>query len=88
MNEIITKEEALECLEDMDDFARIADVAPIGPYNLLKRYIEQSERYKKALELLLESSEECEDQDGWAAFMLSADDYHKAKELYEENENN
>lgn len=87
MNKFVTKEEALESLEDMDDFARMADIAPIGPYNLLKRYIEQSERFKEALELLLESSEECEDQDGWMAFMLSADDYHQALELYEDENN-
>ena len=54
---MITKEEALACLEDIDDFARMADIAPIGPYNTLKEFIEQhyqdSLRWKKAKELNL-----------------------------------
>ena len=40
---MITKEQALEALESMDDFARMADVDPVGPYRVLKDYIEQLE---------------------------------------------
>jgi len=85
---MITKEQALEALENMDDYARMANIEPIGAYSVLMAYIEQSERYKKAIELLLDSAEEGSDQDGWLVFMLSADDYHAAQELYEENEDN
>ena len=53
---MITKEQALEVLEDMDDFARMSNIEPIGHYNLLQRYIEQQEyrikRFEKALRLL------------------------------------
>lgn len=56
---MITKEEALECLEDMDDYARMTcGVDPIGPYNALKEFIElhyqDSLRWKKAQELNLD----------------------------------
>lgn len=81
---MVTKEQAINTLKSIDSEYIISSI----DYEILEQFIEQSERYKKALELLLESSEECEDQDGWVAFMLSADDYHEAQELYEENENN
>lgn len=84
---MITKEIALECLEDMDDYARMANIEPIGPYNTLKEYIEQTDKKLQAFNRLLESCEECEDFDGWAAFMISADDYHEAMNIYEEDEN-
>lgn len=39
----ISKEKALECLEDLDDFARMeTGVAPTGQYETLKKFIEQS----------------------------------------------
>lgn len=80
---MITREEALEAIEDMDDFARMADIEPIGAYNTLKEYVEQMENKVRAFGKLLESAEECTDFDGWLAFMLSADDYHEALSVFE-----
>lgn len=37
----IDVEEALNALEHMDDFARMADIDPIGPRNILLTFIEQ-----------------------------------------------
>lgn len=38
---IPSKEEALECLEDMDDYSRMSiTIDPGGPYNTLKAFIE------------------------------------------------
>lgn len=55
---MITKEQALEAIEDMDDFARMADIEPIGAYNVLKQFVEDhyqdSLRYKKIKELGLD----------------------------------
>lgn len=85
---MITKEIALECLEDMDDYARMANIESIRPYNTLKEYIEQTDKKLQSFNRLLESCEECEDFDGWAAFMISADDYHEAMNIYEEDETN
>lgn len=55
---MITKEEALEALESLDDCARMADIEPIGPYNVLKQFIEEhyqdSLLWKKAKELDLD----------------------------------
>lgn len=55
---MITKEEALEAIEDMDDFARMANIEPIGAYKVLKQFVEDhyqdSLRYKKIKELGLD----------------------------------
>lgn len=83
---MITKEQALQCLEDMDDYARMASVESISLYSTLKEYIEQTDKKLQAFNKLLESCEECEDFDGWLAFMVSADDYHEALSIYEEDE--
>ena len=40
MKNIKLKAELLEALEDMDDFARMANIEPIGAYNTLKDGIE------------------------------------------------
>lgn len=57
--DMITKQQALEAVEDMDDFARMeASIEPIGAYNILKRFIEEhyqdSLRWKKTKELKLD----------------------------------
>ena len=85
---MITKETALECLDDMDEYSRLVNIEHIGPYYTIKEYIEQTDKKLQAFNRLLESCEECEDFDGWAAFMISADDYHEAMNVYEENETN
>ena len=75
---MITKERALEALENLDDYARMqVSIEPIGSYNSLKEFIEQSSKIKEALESFLNCHEECLDFDGWVAFMVSADDYHR-----------
>jgi len=84
---MITKEQALEAIEDMDDFARMANIEPIGAYKTLITYVEQSEKKIEAFKLMLESCEECTDFDGWLAFMLSADDYHQTLSIFEEEDN-
>lgn len=82
---MITKEQALEALEDMDDFARMErEVIPIGAYNTLKQFIEESSKIKESLESFIDCHEECTDFDGWAAFMVSVDDYHNAAEILED----
>lgn len=43
MESKITKGEALEALENMDDICRMADVIPHGPYSVLREYIQQQE---------------------------------------------
>lgn len=40
---MITKEQALEVLDNMDDFARMTNIEPVGPLNVLKQYIEESD---------------------------------------------
>lgn len=43
INKIVTTEEALEALENMDDYARMnVGVNPFGPYDVLKKFIEQN----------------------------------------------
>ena len=39
----VTKKQAMEALDNMDDYARMADIDPIGPHATLKRFIEQQE---------------------------------------------
>lgn len=51
---MITKETALECLEDMDDYARMANIEPIGPYTTLKEYIEQTDKIVEAFKLAID----------------------------------
>jgi len=41
MDDFITAERALEALENMDDFARMAGIDPYGPYGVLKKFIKQ-----------------------------------------------
>ena len=36
-------EKARQALESMDDFARMAGVNPIGPYKVLKEFIDEAE---------------------------------------------
>ena len=38
----VTKSQALDALESLDDYARMGEsIEPIGPYTILKRYIEE-----------------------------------------------
>lgn len=52
---MITEEQALAAIEDMDDFARMADIEPIGAYSTLKQFVQEhyqdSLSYKKIKEL-------------------------------------
>lgn len=45
------------------------------------------ERLRTGFDRFLGSLEECTDQDGWLAFMCSADDFHEAQSVLEEGEN-
>jgi ribulose bisphosphate carboxylase small subunit len=42
MTEKVTKEDALEALDNIDDYARMAGIDPIGPYKVLKDFIEKN----------------------------------------------
>jgi len=42
----VTALQALECLEDMDDFARMHGIVPTGQYNALKEFINQQREYE------------------------------------------
>jgi hypothetical protein len=53
---MLTKEEALKLLDDMDDYARMADIDPYGPFNALKQYIEDVNWKLNTLEKYLNSS--------------------------------
>lgn len=79
---MITKEAALEGLDNLFEYSeRLYD----RPYNVLKQFIEESDKIKKSLELFLDCHEECTDFDGWSAFMVSMDDYHNAAEVLEDD---
>lgn len=58
---MITKEQALATIEDMDDFARMADIEPIGAYNTLRQYVEQTEKSRNLV--LEEAAKVCENSD-------------------------
>lgn len=54
---MLTKEEALELLHDMDDYARMQiSVDPYGPFNALNQYIEDVNWKLNTLEKYLNSS--------------------------------
>lgn len=48
---------------------------------------EEVDRFRTGFDRFLRSCEECTDQDGWLAFMCSADDFHEAQSVLEEGEN-
>lgn len=43
-DELVTAEAARTALDNLDDFARMANVDPIGPRGVLGRFIDQAER--------------------------------------------
>lgn len=45
------------------------------------------DRLRTGFDRFIGSCEECTDQDGWLAFMCSADDYHEAQSVLEEGIN-
>lgn len=54
---MLTKEEALELLNDLDDYARMqVAVDPYGPFNALKQYIEDINWKLNTLEKYLNSA--------------------------------
>ena len=67
---MITKEEALAALEDMDDFARMANIEPVGAYSTLKQYVEQTEDVSNiALE---KAAKLCENSDRYRGCYFAA----------------
>lgn len=43
-------EKARQALEDMDDFARMANINPVGPYHVLEKFINEVEDFTRAYE--------------------------------------
>lgn len=42
MDKIPTRKQALEALDDLDDYARMANIDPIGPRELLESFIKNA----------------------------------------------
>ena len=83
----VTSSQALEALEDMDDYARMeASIEPIGAYNTIKQFIEQCSTLKTKANEFISCHEECEDFDGWLAFVVDANSYHEFTSILEELE--